>query len=49
MSALTYLALAALNRVVAPRSKAAFADWWYPPLVGVTSRASPVIEPDLAA
>ncbi|WP_239340560.1 hypothetical protein [Frankia sp. CiP3] len=24
----TYLALAALNRVVAPCSKAAFADWW---------------------
>jgi transposase len=24
----TYLALAALNRLVAPRSKAAFADWW---------------------
>jgi transposase len=24
----TYLALAALNRVVDPRSKAAFADWW---------------------
>ncbi len=24
----TYLALAALNRVVAPRSKLAFADWW---------------------
>jgi hypothetical protein len=24
----TYLALAALNRLVAPCSKAAFADWW---------------------
>lgn len=24
----SYLALAALNRVVAPRSKLAFADWW---------------------
>ena len=24
----TYLALAAVNRVVAPRSKLAFADWW---------------------
>jgi transposase len=24
----TYLALAALNRIVAPRSKLAFADWW---------------------
>lgn len=24
----TYLGLAALNRVVAPRSKLAFADWW---------------------
>jgi transposase len=24
----TYLALAALNRLIAPRSKAAFADWW---------------------
>src|SRR5229473_5847947 len=24
----TYLALAALNRIVAPCSKAAFADWW---------------------
>jgi len=28
LSAGTYLALAALNRVVAPCSKAAFADWW---------------------
>ena len=28
LSAGTYLALAALNRLVAPRSKAAFADWW---------------------
>ena len=27
-SAGTYLALAALNRLVAPCSKAAFADWW---------------------
>jgi hypothetical protein len=24
----TYLALAALNRIVAPCSKLAFADWW---------------------
>ena len=28
LSAGTYLALAALNRLVAPCSKAAFADWW---------------------
>ena len=28
LSACTYLALAALNRLVAPCSKAAFADWW---------------------
>ena len=28
LSAGTYLALAALNRVVAPCSKLAFADWW---------------------
>src|SRR5680860_651743 len=34
----TYLALATLNRVVAPRSKLAFADWWGgdrpPPVLG---------------
>src|SRR6266567_4753598 len=28
LSAGTYLALAALNRLAAPCSKAAFADWW---------------------
>jgi len=28
LSAGTYLALAALNRLVAPFSKAGFADWW---------------------
>src|SRR6266699_6253509 len=28
LSAGSYLALAALNRLVAPCSKAAFADWW---------------------
>src|ERR1039457_4693027 len=31
LSAGTYLALAALNRLVAPCSKAAFADWWKTP------------------
>src|SRR5260370_16307254 len=31
LSTRTYLVLAALNRLVAPRAKAAFADWWKTP------------------
>src|SRR3974390_1961511 len=42
----TYLALAALNRLVAPCSKAAFADWWKTTAADrFTKIPAPVLDP----